>query len=216
MAEAEQIEADSNKQSEVAQTQARTVIQEKENELRQITAEVEKQARIEEERTLAAAEEARARAQRELQVIRAQLEQARLEVERILPARAQQKAQEYQARGESATLEENARAAAQASQMLVKVWQETGVDASELFLVQQLDMVLKEAGRIPSRLHLGEVSVIDNGDGKAIASLLNAYPEMVRQFLRQSEETLGIPLTANFSPSVQSKFIDAAQPQEEL
>jgi flotillin len=216
MAEAEQIEADSNKQSEVAQTQARTVIQEKENELRQITAEVEKQARIEEERTLAAAEEARARAQRELQVIRAQLEQARLEVERILPARAQQKAQEYQARGESATLEENARAAAQASQMLVKVWQETGVDASELFLVQQLDMVLKEAGRIPSRLHLGEVSVIDNGDGKAIASLLNAYPEMVRQFLRQSEETLGIPLTANFSPSVQSKLIDAAQPQEEL
>jgi flotillin len=216
MAEAEQIEADSNKQSEVAQTQARTVIQEKENELRQITAEVEKQARIEEERTLAAAEEARARAQRELQVIRAQLEQARLEVERILPARAQQKAQEYQARGESATLEENARAAAQASQMLVKVWQETGVDASELFLVQQLDMVLKEAGRIPSRLHLGEVSVIDNGDGKAIASLLNAYPEMVRQFLRQSEETLGIPLTANFSPSVQSKLIDVAQPQEEL
>jgi flotillin len=216
MAEAEQIEADSNKQSEVAQTQARTVIQEKENELRQITAEVEKQARIEEERTLAAAEEARARAQRELQVIRAQLEQARLEVERILPARAQQKAQEYQARGESATLEENARAAAQASQMLVKVWQETGVDASELFLVQQLDMVLKEAGRIPSRLHLGEVSVIDNGDGKAIASLLNAYPEMVRQFLRQSEETLGIPLTANFSPSIQSKLIDAAQPQEEL
>jgi len=216
VAEAEQIEADSNKQAEVAQTQARTVIQEKENELRQITAEVEKQARIEEERTLAAAEEARARAQRELQVIRAQLEQARLEVEKILPARAQQKAQEYQARGESATLEENAKAAAQASQLLVKVWQETGVDASELFLVQQLDMVLKEAGRIPSRLHLGEVSVIDNGDGKAIASLLNAYPEMVRQFLRQSEETLGIPLTANLSLTAQSKLIDAAQTQEDL
>ena len=90
------------------------------------------------------------------------------------------------------------------------------MDASELFLVQQLDMVLKEAGRIPSRLHLGEVSVIDNGDGKAIASLLNAYPEMVRQFLRQSEETLGIPLTANLSLTAQSKLIDAAQTQEDL
>ena len=216
VAEAEQIEADSDKQSEVAQTQACTVIQEKENELRQITAEVEKQARIEEERTLAAAEEARARAQRELQAIRAQLEQARLEVEKILPARAQQRAQEFQARGESATLKENAKASAQASQMLVKVWQETGADASELFLVQQLDMVLKEAGRIPSRLHLGEVSVIDNGDGKAIASLLNAYPEMVRQFLRQSEETLGIPLTANLSPSINPEDASGAQTQEEL
>lgn len=215
VAEAEQVEADSNKLAEVAQTQARTVIQEKENELRRITAEVEKQARIEEERTQAAAEEARARAQRELQTIRAELEQARLEVEKILPARAQQIAQEFQARGASATLEENAKAAAQASQLLVKVWQDTGVDASQLFLVQQLEMVLREAGRIPSRLHLREVNVIDNGDGKAIASLLNAYPEIVRQFLRQSEETLGIPLTANLPPALQSK-VNPTPSQEDL
>ena len=155
--------------------------------------------------TLAAAEEARARAQRELQVIRAQLEQARLEGGKdFSAARAQQKAQEYQARGESATLEENAKAAAQASQLLVKVWQETGVDASELFLVQQLDMVLKEAGRIPSRLHLGEVSVIDNGDGKAIASLLNAYPgDVCGSFCASRKRRLGIPLTANLSLTAQ-------------
>jgi flotillin len=216
VAAAEQIEADSTKQAEVAQTQARTVIQEKENELRRITAEVEKQARIEEERTIAAAEEARARAQRELQAIRAKLEKARLEVEQILPAQAQQRAQEFQARGEAAKLEEDAKAAAQASQMLVKVWQETGVNASQLFLVQQLEMVLKEAGQIPSRLHLGQVNVIDNGDGKAIASLLNAYPEMVRQFLRQSEETLGIPLTANLSRSLKSELNEPARPLEEL
>ena len=196
VAEAEQIEADSTRQAEVAKTQARTVIQEKENELRRITAEVEKQARIEEERTQAAAEEARARAQRELQAIRASLEQARLEVEKVLPAKARQRAQEFQARGDSATLEENAKASAQASQMLVQVWQDTGVNASDLFQVQQLEMVLKEAGRIPGRLHLGQVNVVDNGDGKAIASLLNAYPEMVKQFLRQSEEILGIPLAA--------------------
>jgi flotillin len=213
VAEAEQIEADSNQQAEVAQTQAQTVIQEKANELRRITAEVEKQARIEEERTQAAAEEARARAQRELQAIRANLEQARLEVEQILPARAQQTAQEFAARGESATLEENAKAAAQASQMLVQIWQDTGVDASQLFLVQQLEMVLKEAGRIPSRLHLHEVNVVDNGDGKAIAALLNAYPEMVRQFLRQSEATLGIPLMADRPSS--SAPLDMTQPSAE-
>ena len=149
-----------------------------------------------------------------MQAIRADLEQARLEVERILPARAQQTAQEFQARGESATLEENAKASAQASQLLVKVWEDTGVDASQLFLVQQLEMVLREAGRIPSRLHLGEVNVIDNGDGKAIASLLNAYPEMVRQFLRQSEETLGIPLTANLPPALQAKVNPTASQEE--
>lgn len=197
LAEAEQSEADCSKQATIARTQTQTAIEEKENELRRITADVEKQARIEEERTTAAAEEARARAQRELQTIRAQLESARLEVEQVLPAQAQQQAQGFLARGEAAKLEENARASAQANQMLVQIWQETGVDASQLFLVQQMEMVLREAGRIPSRLHLGHVSVIDNGDGKAIASLLNAYPEMVRQFLRQSEETLGISLTSD-------------------
>ncbi|MEY3298525.1 MAG: hypothetical protein RLZZ597_1785 [Cyanobacteriota bacterium] len=197
VAEAEQIEADSSREAEVAKTQALTAIQEKENELRRITADVEKQARIEEERTQAAAEEAKARAQRELQAIRANLEQARLEVEKVLPAQAQRRAQEFQARGASAILEENAKASAQASELLVRVWQDTGVDASELFLVQQLEMVLQEAGRIPGRLHLGHVNVIDNGDGKAIASLLNAYPEMVKQFLHQSESILGIPLTRN-------------------
>ncbi len=213
MAAAEQIEADSTRQAEVAQTQARTVIQEKENELRRITAEVEKQARIEEERTLAAAAEARARAQRELQAIRAHLEQARLEVEQVLPAKAQQRAQEFQARGAAATLEENAKASAQASQMLVKVWQDTGVDASQIFLVQQLEMVLKEAGRIPGRLHLGHVNVIDNGDGKAIASLLNAYPEMVKQFLKQSEDILGIPLVASLTPPVSPLVSPPIAPQ---
>jgi len=56
--------------------------------------------------------------------------------------------------------------------------------------------------------------VIDNGDGKAIASLLNAYPEMVRQFLRQSEETLGIPLTANLPPALQAKVNPTASQEE--
>ncbi|MBD2256773.1 SPFH domain-containing protein [Pseudanabaena sp. FACHB-2040] len=212
VAEAEQIEAECNQLAEIAKTQTRTAVQEKENELRRITAEVEKQARIEEERTTAAAEEARARAQRELQAIRADLEKARLEVEQVLPAVARQQAQELTARGEAAKLREDASASAQANQMLVKIWQETGVDAAELFLVQQMEMVLKEAGRIPSRLHLGQVHVIDNGDGRAIASLLNAYPEMVRQFLRQSEETLGIPLSGTLSPATSRPSISPTSP----
>lgn len=200
VAEAEQVEADCNRQVEVARTQTRTVIQEQENALRRITADVEKQARVEEERTAAAAEEARARAQQELQAIRADLEKARLEVEQVLPAQAQQRAQELQAKGDAARLVENAKASAEANHMLAQIWQETGVDASELFLVQQLETVLREAAQVPRRLRLGQVSVIDNGDGKAIASLINAYPEMVRQFLRQSEETLGIALSGLSTP----------------
>ena len=195
IAEAEQIEADCDRQAEVAETETRTAVQEKENELRRIKAEVEKEARVEEERTTAAAKEAKARAQQELQAVRAQLEKARLEVDEILPAQAQQKADELNAKGKAAKVAEDTKASAQVNEMLAKIWQETGVDASELFLVQQMEMILKQAANVPHRLHLGEITVIDNGDGKALASLSNAYPEMIRQFLQQSEETLGITLS---------------------
>lgn len=195
IAEAEQVEADCNRQSEVAETETATATEEKQNELRRITAEVGKEAKVEEERTTAAAEEAKARAQQELQAVRAELEKARLEVDEILPAQAQQQANEFEAKGKAAKLAEDNKASAQVNEMLAQVWQETGVDASELFLVQQMEMILKQAAKVPHRLHLGEVSVIDNGDGKALASLSNAYPEMIRQFLQQSEETLGITLS---------------------
>jgi flotillin len=195
IAEAEQIEADCNRKTEVAQTQTTTSIQEKQNELQRIKAEEEKQAKIEEERTTAAAEEARARAQQELQEVRSELEKARLEVEQILPAQAQQQADELHAKGKAAKLAEDNKASAQVNEMLAQIWQDTGVDASELFLVQRMEMILQQAAKVPHRLHLGEISVIDNGDGKALASLSNAYPEMIRQFLQQSEQTLGITLT---------------------
>ena len=76
--------------------------------------------------------------------------------------------------------------------MLSEVWQETGKDAKELFLIQQLEIILQEAIEIPGRLQLDKVNVIDNGDGKSLASLVNVYPEIVAQFLNSIKNTLGI------------------------
>ena len=204
VAEAEQVEADCDRQSEVAQTQTKTAIQQKENELRRVTADVEKEAKVEEERTTMAAKEAKARAQQELQAVRAEMEKARLEVDQVLPAQAQRQADELKAKGNAAKVAEDTKASAQVNEMLAQIWEETGVDASELFLVQQMEMILKQAAKVPHRLHLGDVTVIDNGDGKAIASLSNAYPEMIRQFLQQSEQTLGITLAGKRKTETQA------------
>lgn len=190
--EAERMEAECEQKAEVAKTEALAVVQQKQNELRKIKAELEQQARSEEERTTAAAKEARAKAEQQLQAMRADLERLRLDADEVLPAEAQRQAQELQARGAAAGLAENAKAAAQVNDMLSQVWQDTGTDASEVFLIQQIEMVLQQAATIPSRVHLDRVNVIDNGDGKSIASLVNAYPEMVRQFLDRVDHTLGI------------------------
>jgi len=201
LGEAERIEADCQRAAEVAKTQARTVIQEKENQLRKIKAQLEQTARSEEERTEAAAKEARAKAEQILQKVRAELERLRLEADEVLPAQAQKEAKELAARGEAAALAENARASALVSNMLSEVWQSMGADASDLFLIQQIETLLQEATKVPSRLHLENINVIDNGDGKAIASLINAYPEIVRQFLTQVDQTLGIDVAGTLNQS---------------
>ncbi|NET49983.1 MAG: flotillin family protein [Merismopedia sp. SIO2A8] len=199
MGEADRIEADCQQQAEVAKTRAATVIQQKQNELRKILAELEQRARSEEERTQAAAKEATARAEQQLQSVRSELERLRLEADEVLPAEAQRLAKELQAKGGAAVLAENAKAAALVNEMLAKVWQETGTDATQVFLIQQIELILQQAAEIPQRMKLERVNVIDNGDGKSLASLLNVYPEVVRQFLARVDDTLGIDVTGTLN-----------------
>ncbi|MEY3330491.1 MAG: hypothetical protein RLZZ115_3376 [Cyanobacteriota bacterium] len=196
MAEAEQTEADCRRQAEVAKTQAQTIVLQKGNELRKIKAELEQQARSEEERTTAAGEEARAKAEQLLQTVRAELERLRLESDEVLPADAQRQAKELRARGEAASLIENALAAATVTDLLNQVWQETGSDASELFNLQQIEMILREAAKVPNRVKLQNINVIDSGDGKSVAGVVNIYPEIFRQFLETVEHILGVKLSS--------------------
>jgi len=197
MSQANRQEAECIQQAEVAKSQALAVTQQRSNELRKIKAELEQQAKSEEERTAAAAKEARARAEQKLQSVRAELERLRLEADKVLPAEAEREARTFEAKGSAASLAENAKAAALVNEMLAEVWRQSGSDASELFLIQQIEMVLKEAAKVPNRLHLQRVNVIDNGDGKALASLVNTYPLMVQRFLDQVEQTLGINVSLN-------------------
>lgn len=212
-AEAEQIEAESKRESEIAKTQAATLIVQKENELRKIKAELEQQARSEEERTIAAGKEARARAEQLLQTVRAELERLRLEADEVLPAEAQLQARELLAKGDATSLSENAKAEALVNDMLSLVWQETGKDAAELFYLQQISMILRESAKIPGQIKLENINVIDSGDGKSIASLINAYPEIFRQFLKNVNQTLGIDVTGKLS-SQDSKKVKSLQPQK--
>jgi flotillin len=194
LTEAEQIEAKYEEESSVAEKQDQILILEGENELRKLKARLDQKARSEEAITVAAGEERQAKAEQILQALRTQLEQLRLEADLVLPAEADRQASELRSRGSAAIVEENAKAAALVNDMLSQVWQNLGADASELFMLQQIEMVLKQATQIPQRLKLNQVNVIDNGDGKATASLIKVYPEMIATFLKQVDENLGVKL----------------------
>ena len=192
--QAERVEAEMEEVAEVVRTEAETVVLEKENEVRTSVALMEKEARSEEERTEAAELEARAKAEQQLQQVRAELERLRLRAEEVLPAQASQKAKELRARGTAAATAEDVKASAQVNDLLTQVWDSAGSTAELVFLLQQIEMVLAQATRLPSQLHLKKVTALDGNDASSLAHLIALNHVVVRQFFEQVNEILGIDL----------------------
>ena len=197
--QAERIEAEMEEVAEVVRTKAETVVLEKDNEVRTKVAQMEKEARSEEERTEAAELEARAKAEQQLQKVRAELERLRLRAEAVLPSQAQQKAQELRARGRAAATAEDVKASALVNDLLTQVWEEAGSSAELVFLLQQIEMVLQQATRLPGQLHLKRITALDGNDASSLAGLVAVNHKVVRQFFEQVKEILGVDLIGTLS-----------------
>ena len=199
--QAERVEAEMQEVAEVMRTEADTVVLQKTNEVRTKVAQMEKQARSEEERTTAAEQEAKARAEQQLQRVRAELERLRLKAEEVLPAQASQKAKELRARGQAAATAEDVKASALVNDLLTQVWEEAGSTAELVFLLQQIEMVLSQATRLPARLKLQRVTAVDGNGAQSLASLVALNHVVVRQFFEQVNEILGIDLLGTLTNS---------------
>jgi len=197
--QAERIEAEMEEKAEVVRTDAQTVVLEKDNGVRTKVALMEKKARSEEQRTEAAELEARAIAEQKLQKVRADLERLRLQAEQVLPAQANQKAKELRARGMAAATAEDVKASALVNDLLTQVWEEAGSTAELVFLLQQIEMVLDHATRLPGRLHLKRITTLDGNDASSLASLVALNHVVVRQFFDQVKEIFGIDLIDTLS-----------------
>ena len=199
--QAERVEAEMQEVAEVMRTEADTVVLQKTNEVRTKVAQMDKQARSEEERTTAAEQEARARAEQQLQKVRAELERLRLKAEEVLPSQASQKAKELRARGRAAATAEDVKASALVNDLLTQVWEDAGSTAELVFLLQQIEMVLSQATRLPARLKLQRVTALDGNGAESLASLVALNHVVVRQFFEQVNEILGIDLLGTLTNS---------------
>jgi flotillin len=199
--QAERMEAEMEEISEVVRTDSETTVLEKDNQVRTKVALMEKEARSEEERTTAAELEAKAKAEQKLQKVRAQLERLRLQAEKVMPAQAEQKAQELRARGRASATAENGKASALVNDLLTRVWDEAGSTAELVFLLQQIEMVLEQATRLPKQLKLKRITTLDGNDATSLASLVALNHVVVRQFFDQVRDILGIDLLATLTTS---------------
>ncbi len=200
-AEAERFEANARRDAQVTVQEAETQIITHENDLRRIKADLDGNARAEEERTIQIAAQARAEAEQELQEIRKRLEEMRLQADVVLPAQAAQRAEELHARGAAAPIIENGKAAADVLGMLTETWLAAGKDAKDVFLIQQIEAVIQTVSQRVQGVQVGEVVLVDSGDGKALANLLAGYPAAVAQVLSEIKRSTGVDITGALNPN---------------
>ena len=194
--EAENVAAEKRAEAQVVKENTEAVIAKRRNELRQIKADLDAKTKAEEETTIAAAKEARAKAEQELQQIRAQLEALRLQADKVIPAEAQRQAREMQAKAAAAPIEENGKALAQALDKIAAAWAQAGSQARDIFLIQQLESILKIVVNTVNNMKIDEVHLLDNGDGKAIPNYVQSFPSTVAAIMRALHDSIGIDITS--------------------
>src|SRR3569832_43771 len=179
--EAEQAEAAARARGEVAMTNAQAAVQRKQNELRQIKAEVDADANAEVNRAEAAGQQARA-----------ELEQLRLQAEVTIPAEVEAQVRELFAAGQAAPISADGEAMAASLAEVSAAWRDSGGRAMDMFVLQHLDSIFGDVAKAASRVKVGEVNLIDGGDGKTIPAYAASRPATMAALLEQVNKTLGV------------------------
>jgi len=185
-------QAGARQRAESAQKKAEASVLQKKNQLRGELAKMEAQAKSIENEAAVAAETARATAEQELQKLRSELEKARLQCDMVLPAEAARQAAQARARGEAAPLVENGKAAAAALQAVAAEWKAAGQGGREVYLLQQLRTFVEAAVDRVAQVQLGELQIVDGGDGRAYTAFVANFPAAVARVMAETARAVGV------------------------
>ena len=189
-------QASARQRAESAQKKAEATVLTKRNQLRAELAKMEAQAKSIENEAAIAAETARSTAEQELQRLRGELEKLRLECDVVLPAAAARQAAEARARGEAAPLIENGRAAAEALKLVSAEWKAAGQNGREVYLLQQLRSFVEAAVQRVAQTQVGELDIVDGGDGQAYAAFVANFPAAVARVMSETANAVGLDIRA--------------------
>jgi len=187
-------QATARQRAESAQKQGEAAVLTKRNELRAELARLESQAKSIENEAQVAAETARAEAEQELQRLRTELEKLRLQCDVFLPAEAARFAAEADARGNAAPVLENGTATATALELVAEAWHEAGADGRDLYVLQHLREFVEAAVARVERIKLGEVTVVDGGDGASFTGTVASFPQAVSEVLAATGRAVGVDI----------------------
>ena len=196
MQEIAEAQARAHQRSELARATAQTATARKHNELAKVVAELDGKAQAVEREAEVAAKTARAVAEQLLQQVRAELEEKRLQAEVIIPAEFQRQAQAILARGDAAPTVEHGKAVVEVFRATANAWKHMGPQAREIYVIQHLEEIVSSVIDHVRGIEVGEVNILDPGDGSGVANYAASFPNTIATVLRALGETTGIDVTA--------------------
>jgi uncharacterized membrane protein YqiK len=120
------------------------------------------------------------------------VEKLRLTCDVVLPAAAARQAATSRARGEAAPLIENGLAAAEALRVVSAEWKAAGSEGREVYLLQQLRAFVEAAVARVDQTHVGELNIVDGGDGQAYAAFVANFPAAVARVMSETARAVGL------------------------
>lgn len=175
-AEAKTAEAESRQKAEGARLLADKAIAEAENDLRIRKAELAREAELKEA---------------EQQQAAAKAEEARLHATDVQKAVAERDVAKALAEGQAASVLEEGKARAAAIELIGQSIQKHP-DALKVMLVEMMPQVVQEVAKSVNNIALGEVTVIDGGNGQAIAGAAMGRARAMSETLAMLENILGV------------------------
>ena len=177
-AEAKTAEALGHQKAEQARISAEKAIAEADNDLRIRKAELAREASLKEaERNKAAA----------------QSEQARLLATDVMKANAERDVSKAAAEGAAASILEEGKARAAAIEQIGHSIQKHP-EALKVMLVEMMPSIVQEITKTVANVNLGDVTVIDSGDGRAMAGAAMGRARMLTETLATIDSVLGVDL----------------------
>jgi flotillin len=199
--DANKVAAERRSEGDIARQDAERAIVQRRNERKRREAEFKAQIESAQRTAQAAGQQARYEAEMQLQTIRRELEALRLQADVEIPAETEKRARELLARGEAAPIEEDGRALAQALELLAKAWANAGPHARDVYLIQQVEQLMKTIVSRLSGLKVSEVNIIDPGDGSALPNYVAGFPATVTSILAALRDSTGIDVSAILNPA---------------
>ena len=87
-------------------------------------------------------------------------------------------------------------AGARPLQAVAAEWKAAGQNGREVYLLQQLRTFVEAAVARVSQTEVGELNIVDGGDGQAYAAFVANFPAAVARVMAETAQAVGVDLAA--------------------